>query len=63
MTLYGRTEGRVRDESGLSSRGCRKGRLGSETMWWDEEQGLDMSVRRKEGGSTYGVESRRGRTY
>ena len=32
-------------------------------MWWDEEQGLDMSVRRKGGESTYGVGSRKGKTY
>lgn len=32
-----------------------EGRLGSETEWWDEEQGLDMRVRRKGGRITYGI--------
>ena len=68
VILYGRTEGRVRDRSGWSPQGCRKGRLGSETVAWDEEQGLDMRVRRKgvgrKGeGSTNGAGSRRGKTY
>lgn len=33
VTLYGRTEGRVRDKSGLSSQRCEGGRLGSEAVW------------------------------
>lgn len=36
---------------------------GGWAVWWDEEQGLDKSARRKRGGSTYGAGSRRGKTY
>lgn len=36
-----------------------KGRLGSETAQWDEEQGLDERVRRRGGEITYGIRSRR----
>lgn len=39
-----------------------KGRLGSETVWWEEEEGLDMRMRRTGGRITYGIRSRRIKT-